>query len=94
MPTAPLPRITMVRMPACHFCHEAEEVLGALAHAGSVELVILEVDSPDGTALIAEHRPALAPLVLLDGEYFSAGRLPKHKLARTLGDRRLRRARS
>jgi len=31
-------------------------------------------------ALLATHRPAMNPLVLLGGQYFSAGRLPRRKL--------------
>ena len=34
--------------------------------------------------LVAEHRPPLSPLVLVDGAYFSAGRLPRKKLAKLL----------
>ncbi|PZR51688.1 glutaredoxin [Xylanimonas oleitrophica] len=79
----------MVRTPACHFCHEAEETLGALFRARTINLVVVDADSDDGRDLIARHRPALAPLVLLDGEFFSSGRLPKHKLARALGAARL-----
>ncbi len=94
MPVDPIPVVTMVRAPACHFCHEAEETLGALAEAGAIALTILDSDSDDGRHLVAEHRPALAPLVLLDGEFFSAGRLPRKKLARTLGAARLTAGRS
>ena len=94
MPVALPPHVTVVRTPACHFCHDAEETLSAFAYAGTVALTILEADSDEGRALIDRHRPALAPLVLLDGEFFSSGRLPKHKLARTLGAARLTGARS
>lgn len=94
MTVDPSPHVTMIRTPACHFCHEAGETLGALALAGAIRLTIMESSSAEAQALIAHHRPALAPLVLLDEQFFSSGRLPKRKLARTLGELRMAGARS
>jgi hypothetical protein len=40
----------------------------------------VEADSAAGQALVGAHRPAMFPLVLVDGAFFSAGRLPRRKL--------------
>nr|WP_202627425.1 glutaredoxin [Cellulomonas sp. APG4] len=66
-------------------CHDAAEALARLASEHPLEILTLEADSPEGRALVAEHRPAMSPLVLLEGRYFSAGRLPRRKLTRALG---------
>lgn len=72
--------VTLVHSPACHYCDDAEAALSELsgAHAISVELV--DIRSPRGQALMARHRPLMTPLVLVDGEFFSCGRLPRRKL--------------
>ena len=44
----------------------------------------IDVRSAEGLRLMARHRAALSPLVLLDGVFFSHGRLPRRKLHKTL----------
>ncbi|WNM23934.1 glutaredoxin [Demequina capsici] len=77
-------QITLVQSPACHFCEDAAETLSALAQSFPIEVAQVPLESPLGSRLVAAHRPALNPLVLVDGEYFSAGRLPRKKLTRLL----------
>jgi len=77
-------RITLVPSPACHFCEDAEQALAELAGRFTFELEIVPIESTMGARLFAEHRPPLSPLVLVDGAYFSAGRLPRKKLAKLL----------
>jgi hypothetical protein len=48
----------------------------------TVRVVALESD--EGLLLTAKHRPAMNPLVLIDGRFFSAGRLPRKKLTALL----------
>ncbi|NMR21571.1 glutaredoxin [Cellulomonas fimi] len=87
MSTVPVPPplvVTVVRAPACHFCADAEQVLGELGRDYPLTVRTLEVASPEGRNLVAEHRAAMAPLVLLDGQYFSSGRLPRKKLLKEL----------
>jgi len=79
--------ITVVPTPACHFCEDAEQALTALADTFDFELDLVPFDSAHGARLIAEHRPALNPLVLVDGAFFSAGRLPRKKLIKLLTTR-------
>ena len=45
---------------------------------------VVEIDSPEGRTIVARHRPAIPPAVLIDGRLFSSGRLPKKKLQRAL----------
>jgi len=78
-------RITLVTSPGCHFCEDAHVVLATLDRQGSIALTVIDAETPDGESLIGLHRPALFPLVLLEGDFFSAGRLPRRKLAATLG---------
>ncbi|ADG76544.1 glutaredoxin 2 [Cellulomonas flavigena DSM 20109] len=78
------PVVTVVHAPACHFCLDAEEALGELAVEHRIEVRPVDIDSAEGRTLVALHRPAMSPLVLLDGAFFSSGRLPRKKLARAL----------
>lgn len=87
MSTLPVPPplvVTVVNAPACHFCADAEQALGELARDYPLTVRTLEVASPEGQKLVAKHRAAMAPLVLLDGQYFSSGRLPRKKLLKEL----------
>jgi glutaredoxin len=74
--------ITVVHAPACHFCADARETLADLEREGptGIEVEFVEADSDAGRALIDTHRPAMFPLVLIDGIMFSQGRLPRRKL--------------
>ncbi|NUU15849.1 glutaredoxin [Cellulomonas humilata] len=77
-------RITVVQTSACPLCDEANAVLAELAKDHPIEVDVLDAHSDVGRDLVARHRPPLAPLVLVDDVYFSAGRLPRRKLERTL----------
>ncbi len=79
--------ITVVHAPACHFCDDAERALSTLAGRFRLEVRTVDVDSAEGRHLLAVHRPALNPLVLVDGVFFSAGRLPRRKLEKLLAAR-------
>lgn len=83
----PIARITVVSAPACHFCHDAHEALVDLAAQHPISVETVEADSEEGRALISQHRPAMMPLVLLDGQFFSTGRLPRRKLTKMLASR-------
>jgi glutaredoxin len=80
----PTPRITVVPSAACHFCDDADRTLAELASAFVYDVERVPLETAEGQRLVALHRPALAPLVLVDGEYFSAGRLPRKKLVQLL----------
>lgn len=76
--------VTLVLSRGCHFCVDAQAALEELQ--SECEFRVEAVDSADdaGRELLRKHRAALRPLVLVDGEYFSAGRLPRGKLRRAL----------
>ncbi len=76
--------ITLVHSPGCHLCAEARAALEDLGSRHRLTVKLVDARSPEGLALVARHRPALQPLVLVDGEAFSAGRLPRRKLDRYL----------
>jgi hypothetical protein len=76
--------ITVVSAPACHFCADAEEALALLGEQYPLLVRVVQLESPEGLRLTAKHRPAMSPLVLVDGRFFSAGRLPRKKLTALL----------
>jgi hypothetical protein len=77
--------VTLVTTSGCHFCDDAHTALRALIDVGAaLSLEIVPASSDRGRALIAQHRPPMNPLVLVDGGYFSAGRLPRRKLEAVL----------
>lgn len=79
-PRVPL-TLTVVTAPGCHFCEDAQDAICLLAAEGfRVQLDSVDAQSDQGLRLISQHRPAMNPLVLVDGQYFSAGRLPQRKL--------------
>jgi len=83
-------KVTLVHSPACHFCDDAEEALHELSADYLIDLWVVSIDSALGATLVAVHRPAMNPLVLVDGAFFSSGRLPRKKLIALLerrGDR-------
>ena len=83
-------KVTLVHSPACHFCDDAEEALHELSKDYPIDLWVVSIDSALGATLVAVHRPAMNPLVLVDRQFFSSGRLPRKKLIKLLerrGDR-------
>ncbi|MBI4899043.1 MAG: glutaredoxin [Actinobacteria bacterium] len=81
-------RVTLVTAPGCHFCEEAHRELSQLTAAGApIELTVVEATSEAGSRLLRAHRPAMNPLVVVDGRYFSAGRFPRRKFHALLSAR-------
>ena len=69
--------ITVVEAPACHYCEDAAAALAELSARFDFLVRTLARDSDEGRRLILRHRPPMAPLVLVDEEFFSSGRLPR-----------------
>lgn len=88
-PVAEPARIMLVESEACHFCDDAHRVLADLAETYPLVVETLDVRSDIGQRLMQAHRASMSPLVLLDGEFFSAGRLPRRKLSKSLGKRHI-----
>lgn len=80
-------RVTVVESPACHYCADAHQVLEELANTYPLVVHTVDARSDAGQLLMAQHRAAMSPLVLLDGAFFSHGRLPRRKLTKVLTGR-------
>jgi hypothetical protein len=76
--------ITVVRTTACHLCADARAALVDLGHEYPLDVAYLDATDPAGRELVARHRVAMFPLVLVDGQFFSHGRLPRDKLRQLL----------
>ena len=76
--------VTLVEAPACHLCEDATSALAVIAQSYPMTVSVLSVLEEPGRTLMQEHRAPMSPLVLLDGEYFSSGRLPRRKLEKRL----------
>jgi len=79
--------ITIVHTAACHFCADARAGLAELGREHPLRVDYVEATTQAGLALLARHRVPMFPLVLVDGEFFSHGRLPRGKLRRLLDAR-------
>jgi glutaredoxin len=82
--TSPPTVVTVVHSPACHFCEDATETLAEIGRDFPLTVELVEAGEPRGEALVREHRAPMYPLVLVDGEFFSSGRLPRKKLRKVL----------
>ena len=80
--------VTLVEAPACHLCEDAKSALAVLAQSFPMTVHVVSIDQEPGRALMQQHRAPMSPLILLDGEYFSSGRLPRRKLEKRLAKAR------
>lgn len=85
----PIPTITLVHAPGCHYCADARDVLAELEREFTLRVDLVEAGSDTGRELVGAHRPAMFPLVLVDGARFSEGRLPRRKLCALLAGRQV-----
>ncbi|MEO6145062.1 MAG: glutaredoxin [Dermatophilaceae bacterium] len=76
--------VTLVEAPACHLCEDAKSALAVLARSYPLTVRVLSIGEEHGRELMQQHRAPMSPLVLLDGQYFSSGRLPRRKLEKRL----------
>lgn len=86
-------QVTLVHAEACHFCDDAGAVLAEYAREFPLDIRLVALESPEGAEAVAAHRPAMSPLILIDGQYFSSGRLPRKKLRALLDVRAARESR-
>jgi hypothetical protein len=78
------PVVILVEAPACHLCEDAKSALTVLAQSYPMTVHVVSIGEEPGRTLMQHHRAPMSPLVLLDGQYFSSGRLPRRKLERHL----------
>ena len=76
--------VIVVASDGCHFCDDAEQVLEGMSAEFPIAVRAVDMLSAEGAELVRIHRPPMPPLVLVDGEFFSFGRLPRKKLRRLL----------
>lgn len=84
MPSAPAITVTYVTAPACHLCDHGRQALDELGRHLPLEIVEIALDSPQGRQLLATHRFAFPPAVIVDGALVAHGRLSTRRLARLL----------
>ena len=77
--------VTVVTSVGCHLCEDALEELAR--HADELTVTVAPADTALGKQLVQRHRPLMFPVVLVDGVFFSTGRLPRRKLEMVLADR-------
>lgn len=84
-PGGPRPvEVVVVTSPSCHLCEDALAALAELAAEFPLSVREVAIGSPEGARIVERRRPAMLPAVVVDGELFSAGRLPRGKLRRYL----------
>jgi len=76
--------VLVVTSPACHLCEDALEVLGELAPEYGLTVRDTHIGSVEGRAVFERFHPPLPPFVIIDGDLFSSGRLPRKKLRKYL----------
>jgi hypothetical protein len=83
MSTSPA-RVTVVTAPGCPFYAGVVNTLDKLAERHELTVIEVLAQTPEGVVLVDEFRPAMMPLVLVDGAYFSEGVLPAERLEQRL----------
>jgi hypothetical protein len=76
--------VLIVTSPACHLCEDALEALVELAPEYGLIVRETPIASDEGRAMFERFHPPLPPFVIIDGELFSSGRLPRRKLRKHL----------
>ena len=76
--------VTVVHSAACHFCEDAIIALKELGQDYPLTIETIDAANPHGEALMRRHRAPMYPLVLVEGAFFSVGRLPRNKFRQTL----------
>ena len=77
-------QLTFVTAPGCHYCDHGRAVLDDLARRMPLETREVPLDSDEGRHLLAVHRFAFPPAVIVDGRLIAHGRLSARRLARLL----------
>ena len=76
--------VVLLTKDECHFCDEAKRVLTRFADDGQLAFRDVRLDSEEGRQLAKDAGVPFPPVVFLDGEYFSYGRLSERKLRKAL----------
>ena len=76
--------VTVVHSAACHFCEDAIVALRELGQEYPLTIETIDAADPRGEEMMRVHRVPMYPLVLVDGTFFSVGRLPRNKFRQRL----------
>lgn len=85
-------RVTVVEAEACHFCEAAREAISRVAEDIPLAVTYIPSRSARGLALIQQHRAAVAPLVLIEDQFVSNGRLSEGLFRKRISEVRAVRA--
>lgn len=76
--------VVVVTSSACHLCEDALHELSELGKEYPLDVRAVAIDSEEGRQIFERLRPPMPPFVIVDGELFSSGRLPRKKLRKLL----------
>ncbi len=68
----------------CHFCEQAKDVLARLVGEYALRVREVTLDSDEGRSLVLQSAAPFPPVLFLNGETFSYGRLSERKLRKAL----------
>jgi len=68
----------------CHFCEQAKDVLARVRGEYGLHVREVTLESEEGRRLALESAAPFPPVVFLNGETFSYGRLSERKLRKAL----------
>jgi glutaredoxin len=68
----------------CHFCEQAKDILARMRDEFDLRLREVALESNEGRDLALRSGAAFPPVVFVDGEPFSYGRLSERKLRKAL----------
>lgn len=69
----------------CHFCEQAKDVLARLDGVYDLRVREVALESDEGRSLAFRSGAPFPPVIFLDDEPFSYGRLSERKLRKALG---------
>jgi glutaredoxin len=76
--------VTLLTQTSCAFCELAKETLARLSQEQDFETEEIGLETEEGRVLGERHGILFAPGILVDGAFFSFGRLSERKLRREL----------
>jgi glutaredoxin len=68
----------------CHFCEQAKDVLARLGDEYELHVREVVLETEEGRSLALASAAPFPPVVFVDGEPFSYGRLSERKLRKAL----------
>ena len=76
--------IVLLTKEDCHFCDQAKDVLTRLRDEYALRVREVALESDEGRGLALQSSAPFPPVVFVNGETFSYGRLSERKLRKAL----------